>query len=116
MSGLNVNVNLTLDDMITFGKYKGKSVGKVYEEDVGYLVWLRQERKNQNADERFFAPELHILLDDAIKNSKSLRAKYKPWNVNPAALAAIQETAEPTEPPPQRMAPEMAYSAAWGAF
>lgn len=43
MSGLNVNVNLTLDDMITFGKYKGKSVGKVYEEDVGYLVWLRQE-------------------------------------------------------------------------
>lgn len=46
-----------LDDVMDFGKYKGKSVEDVLEEDPSYLLWLLEN------SERF---EVDDALQDAI--------------------------------------------------
>ena len=37
-----------LDNIINFGKYKGKTIGQLLTENPGYLVWVFEECKNQS--------------------------------------------------------------------
>ena len=36
------------DDVITFGKYKGKTIDWIAEHNPGYIVWLHDERVGNN--------------------------------------------------------------------
>lgn len=122
--------NMGLDDIMPFGKYKGKSFEDIYKLDVGYLVWLRHTRKSQNGDGAFFSHELHILLDDAIDKDKGLRKKYEKWNVaaltdaDPVTPAIATGTPPWEDDDPQDLndmlkaekEAEFAYSESWGSF
>lgn len=120
--------NMNLDDIMPFGtKHKGKSLEQIYKEDVGYLVWLRHTRKVDNGDAEWFSRDMHILLDDAIKNDKKLRGKYEVWNV--AALTdtdPVRAAIASAEPPMEleqigaviekEKEAEFAYAETWGCF
>lgn len=107
MSGIS---NVELKDTVTFGKYKGKTFEEVYKLDAPYLVWLRQQKADGN-DRTYFAQEVHIVLDHAIKISSELRKKYKPFGV------VIPVTPAPAAPEPELTPePEVAYAENWGAF
>ena len=41
---------LGTDDVLTFGKYKGKTVREVYSTDIQYLMWLSQNNDSFNLD------------------------------------------------------------------
>ena len=104
-------MNLTLNDKLDIGKYKGKTVEQVYKEDVGYLAWLRKTREEKNGDRTYFAPEVHVLIDHAIENSSHLRSTFESWCVTIDGLA-------PTVSLEQQIREEKskeAYSG-WGAF
>jgi uncharacterized protein (DUF3820 family) len=107
MSGIS---NVELKDTVTFGKYKGKTFEEVYKLDAAYLVWLRQEKANAG-DRTYFAQEVHVVLDHAIKISRDLRTKYKPFGV------VLPETPAVAEPEPEPIPePAVAYAENWGAF
>lgn len=104
--------SLGLQDTMPFGKNKGKTIEAIYKENVGYLLWLRDERKKENGDEKLFAFEVLVLLDDAIRNSKSLAAKHKSWGATLLPQGPV--TAPVAAPADQEI--EFAYAGAWGAF
>lgn len=101
-------MNLTLTDRMPFGKHKGKTLEVLLKENPGYLVWLREERKKNQKDERFFSAQMSALLDTEILKSKSLRREYKPWNLSLPTQVSI---ATPTE-----REPELSYDGYWGAM
>lgn len=101
--------DLNLQDTMPFGKHKGQTVEAVYKEDAAYLVWLRQTRKDQNADTKFFSQEVSTLLDMTIRESKQLQKTYKPWDLEPMIQVV-------TEAKPQERQPEVSYGGAWGNF
>jgi hypothetical protein len=107
--------NLALEDVMTVGKWKGKTVETIYKEDSGYLVWFREERRTKNGQNTMFNLEINTLLDMTIKESKSLRSKYKTWEalglLTPQALAPTT----PAMPPEPVLEPAVDYSG-WGAF
>ena len=41
---------LGLNDALTFGKYKGKTIQEVYSTDIQYLMWLSQNNDSFNLD------------------------------------------------------------------
>ncbi|HEU4635897.1 MAG TPA: hypothetical protein VFS41_06955 [Edaphobacter sp.] len=100
-------LRLELTDKLPFGKHKGQTVEEIYKQDAGYLVWLRQKRKDDNGDTTFFSPEVSALLDMTIRESSHLARRYKPWDV-PVT------TDLRTEPVPQERPPETAYGGMWG--
>lgn len=102
--------NLDLTDTMPIGKYKSHKIEDILHTDPGYLVWLRQARKDQNQDAKFFSPVMSALLDNEITKSKQLRSKFKVWGIGidtePARVAA---------PIPEALR-EQAYQGGWGAF
>lgn len=106
--------DLALEDIMTVGKHKGKTVEAIYKEDSGYLVWFREERRTKNGQNNLFNTEVNTLLDMTIQESKSLRSKYKTW----ASLGLLNGSTVPTPAPVEiTPAPEPAVEyAAWGAF
>lgn len=44
----NHRPTLTPDDIISIGKYKGKTIGDIYEMDSRYLIWLSQNNDSFN--------------------------------------------------------------------
>lgn len=108
MSGIS---NVELADTVTFGKYKGKTFEEVYKLDAPYLVWLRQEKAN-TGDRTYFAQEVHVVLDHAIKISSDLRKKFTPFGVVETLLHPTPAAPEPELIPE----PEVAYAENWGAF
>lgn len=104
--------NLGLEDIMTIGKHKGKSIVDTYKEDSGWLVWLRNERWAKNSDPNMFNTEVNTLLDMTIEDSVSLRRKYKTWselNLYTAVPNTELVTSKPT------VDPVIEYNA-WGAF
>lgn len=87
-------MNLSLMDTLPFGKHKGKTIKEVLSQAPSYLVWLRETRRKENADIRFFSEGVSMLLDDEIRGNPSLQKNYKPWreaNVQPVQVTE-QET------------------------
>ena len=104
--------SLTLQDKMPFGKYVNVSLLELCKDNIGYMVWMRHEKRDTP---HFFAPELHALLDFAITENISLRNKYPLWNVDPGPgidcakePTASAQTEEPTA--------QAGYSDRWGAF
>lgn len=58
----------TLDDIINFGKYKGKSVHKVLHTDPSYLVWANKEIEWFNLSEG--------VLDEALSGASEQKRQY----------------------------------------
>jgi hypothetical protein len=80
-------------------------------DDPGYLVWLRQDRKDKQGDLRFFSLEVSRLLDAEISKSKQLQKKYQPWNLQaPSVVTPLSLV------PPAKEVVESHYSRDWGAF
>ncbi|MDY7537533.1 hypothetical protein RGU72_04610 [Undibacterium sp. 5I1] len=105
-------MGLKLTDTLDFGKHKGSKIEDVYKADAGYLVWLRQERHSKNGETKFFASEMHILLDDCIRNSKSLRSKYSVWEVTVPGI----EIEPSVEVQAARSLSAQAYQEQWGVY
>jgi len=64
-----------VNSSIPFGKYKGKTFADVMLSDPGYCAWLRQA-KIKDGDLNPFTTEANLVIDDAIRQSKSLSKKY----------------------------------------
>ena len=104
-----VDSSLGWNDTMPFGKkHKGKTIQEIFQKDASYLLWLRDKRKSENSDSKFFTRDVLIKLDDYLKTSKSLSGKFSLWH---AAL-------EPAEPVKVVITPELedAYGDMWGAF
>lgn len=101
-------MNLELTNTMPFGKHRGKTIEAIFkdEDGPGYLVWMRQTRKDEHGEEFFFSLEVSQLLDMAIVDSRSLKRKYKPWNL---AISQGPSTA------PKIEEPAIAYGG-WGNF
>lgn len=115
MSATEPGQRLGLKDMLVFGKFKGQTIEQVYLKDAGYLAWLRQKRLEDNRDPHFFAPEVHVLVDDAIKQDKRLSRQYSAWDV--ATMGTPPDLSEQAKAAaePVRDA-SFAYADSWGAF
>lgn len=86
---MSINGRNGLNAVLKFGKHKGKTIGELVatgSEGVGYLVWLREEKKKAG-DATFFTGEIHSLLNDAIGKSRSLKSKYRVWT--PEEMPAV---------------------------
>jgi uncharacterized protein (DUF3820 family) len=103
-------MSLELHSIMPFGKNKGKTVEEIFKEDSGYLVWLRQQRKDANSEPSFFSLEVSTLLDMEIKGSVSLRKKFVPFNL--PIVERVVNTDAPIERAPEK---EVSYTA-WGEF
>lgn len=88
-----MNSSLDLDDTMPIGKYKSAKLADLIKEDPGYLLWLRNARKD--ADAKFFSPMFSALLDNEIAKSKYLQSKFKPWGVDVAAATVTSMAAVP---------------------
>ncbi len=104
--------SLGLSDTMPFGKkHKGKTIEAIYKEDAGYLLWLRDKRKEDNGDAAFFNTEVLTLLDETLLKDKYLRTKHKSWGNTMLPPGPVTGAAD--APPP---ATAFAYAESWGAF
>src|SRR4051794_40803325 len=71
--------SLDLKDTMPFGKYKGKRIEDIHRQDAGYLLWMRDTKKTDAGDAKFFDPEVLILLDETLQKDKYLRTKHQSW-------------------------------------
>lgn len=110
-------MSLGINDTFNFGKYKGRSVAEVLRDDVRYCCWLREEKKNAGQP-RPFNSDVNMVIDQKIRDSKTLQKKYKPLNATDADLQQMfrqqAEDREVFESLDQRRA--IAYSGEWGAW
>lgn len=110
-----------LNDTLTFGKYKGRTVSDVILNDVGWCCWIRDQKKEQGQP-RMFDHETNLVLDEAIRNDKKLRAKFKIWNAVERDLAVeMKEAAEARRAIEAREeqvinARQAAYANSWGEW
>lgn len=83
-------MSIGINDVFGFGKHKGKTFAEVMllPEGSGYCAWLREEKKRSGQPQAFNA-EANKVIDEAIRNSKSLRKKYSPWDLNAVDLETI---------------------------
>lgn len=103
-------MDLELTNTMPIGKYKSRTIEDIYKEDAAYLVWLRNARKEQNQDSRFFSREVSALLDMTIRESKQLQSKFRPWDL-PIDQSVVSFATAGTPAPAQ----EEAYCG-WGQF
>lgn len=69
---------LTLNSTFPWGKYNGKLVGEVLGENPGYLLWLRQQRwENEPEGDADMSDDIHDLLDEYLADlSEAQQRKY----------------------------------------
>lgn len=53
------------NDKMTFGKYKGKTISEIAEENPGYIVWLDEKVKTISIDQKIVA-DCEEMTDDDI--------------------------------------------------
>lgn len=117
---------LGLENTISFGKWKGKTVGVVLAEDPGYLLWLRDEKKKDTGDEKFFSNRVLLelnkaLREDSLNRSKKFRGKYQVWKIDgdiepetkEEILAAMKMEREALEEAERNAS---IYDGRWGAY
>ncbi|MDR9847117.1 exodeoxyribonuclease X C-terminal domain-containing protein [Herbaspirillum huttiense] len=114
MSGIK---NVDLSDTITFGKFKMKTFREVFETNVGYLLWLRDE-KIKAGDLDYFSVDFLNELDKAIDKDRNLAKKFIKINMTEEKRAAEGKKAITREEEAQAAAlsRETAYAGAWGSF
>lgn len=54
-------MELTDNTVLTFGKYKKKTIGYVLERDPDYLLWMQD-----NIDDVFFNPDIQLALNNMV--------------------------------------------------
>ena len=71
-------MKLGFDDVMTFGKQRGKTIREVFEREPSYLFWLRDTKKAEGRD--FFTLDVYLALNEYLKgddkNAKYLARKY----------------------------------------
>jgi hypothetical protein len=104
--------SLGLTDTMPFGKkHKGKTIEDIYKVDAGYLLWLRDKRKEDQGDAVFFNPEVLTLLDETLLKDKNLASKHKSWGNTMLPQGPVTAPAAAVE-----ASTEFAYAGSWGAF
>lgn len=116
-------MSIGINDTFTFGKLKGHTFAEVMllSDGPGYCCWLREQKKAAGQP-RAFDNAANLVVDEAIRNSKTLRRKYAIWNTTPTDLEAVlKEQAAKRE---EREVAEVvavverkvAYADEWGAW
>ena len=67
-------MSIGINDKFAFGKYKGKFFAEVMLEPDGpsWCCWLREEKK-RSGQPRAFDTEANRVIDEAIRDSRTLR-------------------------------------------
>lgn len=113
-------MSIGINDRFTFGKYKGRTFAEVMTNDPDgphWCCWLREEKKKQGQP-RAFDTEANAVIDEAIRNSKSLRNRYKVWEVKEADLQEIMAANAKAQQERENAEKEreLAYANEWGAW
>jgi len=111
-----VKGTLTLEDTLTFGRHKGKTVQQVIIDDAGWLCWLRSEEAKTGRNQ--FDSDTNELLDKVIQEVKDLHRKFgstigkwKELGDSPRVRIEFPDT---VAPPPVETAVQ--YDEGWGAW
>lgn len=110
-----------LNDTLTFGKHKGKTLKDVLAAEAHWACWLREEKK-KSGQPTPFTKEAHDAIDAEILKSRNLKKQYRLWKVGEANLEAIldgrQMEAQEQEQAEQKAFNERnaAYDNEWGAW
>ena len=72
-------MEITVEDILTFGKYKGKNIKEVAINDKGYLIWLynKQLISLRLMAEELGIEDLHITIQKYTKLCEDLQVKCK---------------------------------------
>lgn len=104
-------MDLNLTDTMPVGKHRGKRIEEVLKEDVGYLIWMRNE-KERSGDKGFFSREVLQLLNTEISKSGHLQRRgYKQWDLTESQAPAVS----PAQQAKEVARAEVSYGG-WGAF
>jgi hypothetical protein len=68
-------MNIGINDEIPFGRFKGYLFSDVMQTRPDYCAWLR-DTKLKARERNPFSKEANLVIDEAIRQSKSLRNKY----------------------------------------
>lgn len=136
MSKLNSSLNF--DDTCPFGRNKGKKISEIMDQDLAWLLWLRDQRASGNTDGTFASKPDEKFLSRGVleeinkrivtaKTEKVIRpsqvAKYEVWDVEKldkifgVGHPRIEVIASGAEKEPEPVfALKKQYGDEWGAF
>lgn len=112
-------MSIGINDEFGFGKFKGKTFSEVMllPDGPNWCCWLRETKKSAG-EPRAFNVAANKVIDEAIRNSRTLRKKYQVWDatesdVHDAIKRQVEAQAEMQAADQQR---DMAYAGQWGAW
>ncbi len=113
-------MSLGINDVLPFGKYKGRPVHEVVLDDPNWCCWIREEKKKAGQP-KMWSVEVNNILDVAIDNDKKLK-RYPKWSDKSVDLSSIMKASvevrtELDEKQAQaENARRLAYEESWGAW
>ena len=63
-----LKILITMNYRISFGKYKGKTIKEIYNEDKGYLGWLEHETENFDWSKFEKLKEIRKIYEDQLRD------------------------------------------------
>lgn len=110
-----------VNDVLTFGKHKGKTLKDVLATEAHWACWLREEKK-KSGQPTPFTKEAHDAIDACIKSSRTLKKQYAVWNMGDANLeqmlgGRVMEAQEEAQRHQAELNErDLAYAGEWGAW